>query len=163
MVDFADLSQLEKGGVGAGAAAGGITAIAGMLPSQGGKGANIAAQSLFTASAAANAIPVAGQFASAGLAIAGLLVKVFGGKRKAKKRRKAAEIRGRQDKASAAAASSMQSSGAGGMGLAQGAQSQISTAPVAPAVQPAFSSYGGGTAPSVQPTQQAINGSIGIT
>lgn len=52
---------------------------------QPGQGAQIAAQTLFSASAAANAIPVAGQFASAGLAIVGGLVKAFGGRRRAKR------------------------------------------------------------------------------
>lgn len=50
-----------------------------------GQGAQVAAQTLFTAASAANAIPVAGQFVSAGLAIAGLFTKLFGGKRKAKR------------------------------------------------------------------------------
>jgi len=143
-----------------GIASGGIAAIAGMVPSKGGKGAQIAAQSLFTAASAANAIPVAGQFVSAGLAIAGLFTKIFGGQRK-EKRRKRREARAER-LAKASEASPMQSGGAGGVGLAQSGQSQIATAPVAPPIQPAFSSYGGGAAPSVQPTQQAINSSLGF-
>lgn len=54
------------------------------------RGGDIASSTLLTASAAANAVPVWGQFASAGLAIAGGLAKIFGnidGPRKKKKRR----------------------------------------------------------------------------
>ena len=51
---------------------------------------------VFSAAAAANAVPVAGQIASAGLAVAGLLTKIFVGRRQAKKeaaREKEAGIR----------------------------------------------------------------------
>jgi hypothetical protein len=55
-----------------------------------------AAQTLFTAASAATAIPVAGVFVGAGLAIAGLFTKIFGGRKKRKREeaaRKAAEKR----------------------------------------------------------------------
>jgi len=61
------------------------------------RGTDIAAQTLGTAAAAANAVPVFGQFASIGLGIASAFTKMFGdidGPRKKKKRR-AQEARNR--------------------------------------------------------------------
>lgn len=124
-----------------------------------GQGAQIAAQSLFTASAAVNAIPVAGQFASAGLAIAGLFTKIFGGRRRAKKAARAERERQRQDankenfKGQADTSSGVGTSS----GIAVG-----SSAPVSVAYTPAFNSYGGGSAPTVQPVQQTINSYTGL-
>lgn len=117
------------------------------------------ASSIFTAAAASNAIPIAGQFAAAGLALAGLLTKIFVG-RKQKKKKEAAEAEEKrmdQMKTSFTA----QGGGGGGIGLS-GGQSQQSTAPVARPQAPSFSSWGGGSAPSMQPSQQALNNSIGL-
>jgi hypothetical protein len=61
------------------------------------RGTDIAAQTLGTAAAAANAVPVFGQFASIGLGIASAFTKLFGnieGPRK-KKRKRAREARQR--------------------------------------------------------------------
>lgn len=144
-------------GAGASGAAAGM--IADMVPNNDiGKGGQIAAQSLFSASAAVNAIPVAGQFASAALAIAGMLTKIFAGKRKAKKRKgQEAESR-KQAKAQEAVQPTFE--GVSGTGLPQTADSQITTAPAVTPETPAFSSYGGGPAPSVQ--QQTISKAIGF-
>lgn len=118
-----------------------------------------AAQGLFTASAAANAIPVFGQFASAGLAIAGLFTKIFGG-RKAKK--KAAERKAQEKKLEQAkGAVNPQANSSSGPGLAP-SEPQAGTAVVNRAETPSFSSWGGGDSPSVQPTQQAINNRLGM-
>lgn len=122
-----------------------------------GKGAQIAAQSLFTAASAANAIPVAGQFVSAGLAIAGMFTKLFGGK-KAKKEaaRKEAE-QGRQ--AQATQAITAQSGAVGGGSAAQQGTVQNTTAPPTVSSAPGFTSWGGGSAP---PVQQALNKYTGM-
>jgi len=125
-----------------------------------GKGAEIAAQTLFTASAAANAIPVAGVFVSAGLAIAGLLTKLFGGKRQ-KKRAEEREARQRVVDQNKAYFQPGQSSTSGGIGVSSGQQIG-STAPVAQASTPVFNSYGGGSAPTVQPVQQVVNSYTGM-
>lgn len=145
--------------MGAGASGAVAGMIAGMVPNNDiGKGGQIAAQSLFSASAAANAIPVAGQFASAALAIAGMFTKIFAGKRKAKKREgQEAEAR-KQSKAQEAVQPT--SEGVSGTGLPQTADSQITTTPAVTPETPAFSSYGGGPAPSVQ--QQTISKAIGF-
>jgi hypothetical protein len=123
----------------------------------------VAAQSLFTAASAANAIPVAGQFVSAGLAIAGMFVKIFGG-RKAKKR---AEAKRKKElklgAAKSAISSGVQQTGASkGMGQGQANAPIGSTAPVDQPQNPSFSSWGGGSAPSVQPVQQALNNKLGL-
>lgn len=120
---------------------------------------NMAAQSLFTASAAANAIPVAGQFVSAGLAIAGLFTKIFGGRRRRKKEAAAARERQRQDQVKAAfqptqgghGGGEMKSSGLGPVGV---------TAPVQGPATQSFQSWGGGSAPSVQ--QDVLTSAIGM-
>ena len=125
-----------------------------------GQGAQVAAQSLFTASAAVNAIPVAGQFASAGLALAGVFTKIFGGRRRKRKEQERAEKQRKTDAAKAAASTQAQSAAAQGVGLSGGPVG--TTAPVSGPDVPSFSSYGGGQAPSVQPTQQALVNSIGF-
>lgn len=153
---------VKHGATAAGAAGGLIAGVGGMVPGSGGKGANIAAQSLFTASAAANAIPVAGQFVSAGLAIAGLFTKIFAGRRKKKK--EAARKKQQEDKqrASGAIKAGVQADSAGGLGQAQGPQSIAGTAPLQAPATPTFSTYGGGTAPSIQPAQQVLQSSLGF-
>ena len=120
----------------------------------------IASQSLFAASSAANAIPVAGQFVSAGLAIAGLFTKLFAGKRKKKKEAGQQEQQDRLDKA--ASATQVQATGGGGPGLGNAQGPVGATAPIQPPSVPSFSSWGGGSAPSVQPTQQVLNNKLGF-
>ena len=124
-----------------------------------GSGAQIAAQSLFTAASAANAIPVAGQFVSAGLAIAGLFTKIFGGRRRKKKAEEAAAAQARTDENK----KNFRVAPSGGgqtSGVVQAQQSiQPVTQPVTNAATPAFSSYGGGSAP---PVQQTLNQYTGI-
>ena len=83
------------------------------------------ASSLFTASSAANAIPVAGQFVSAGLAIAGLFTKIFAGKRKEKKERAGREHRERLDKAKALSEKGDMAGAAAVIGAIQGAVSRV--------------------------------------
>jgi hypothetical protein len=120
------------------------------------------ATSIFAASAAANAVPIAGQFVSAGLAIAGLLTKIFAGRRQAKKE-KAFEARqdalGQASEAIKGGAPGAPARGVG-MGAAQGPIG--TTAPVAPPAKPSFNTWNGGVAPSMQPTQVAINSAIGL-
>jgi hypothetical protein len=117
----------------------------------------IAAQSLFSASAAVNAIPVAGQFASAGLAIAGLFTKLFGGRRKRKKEQAQREKQQREELAKRAAQTQVQATASSGVGL--GSEAPVgSTAPVSSPFSPSFSSYGGGAAPSVQ--QEVLNNTV---
>lgn len=138
-------------------------AIAGQALSTGASVASTvgAAVGIFSAAAAANAVPIAGQFASAGLAIAGLLTKIFVG-RKQKKEAAAKEKRqGQLDKASEATKAAVVPDSASGVG--QGPQeSAVSTAPVRQPGAPTFSAYGGGPAPTMQPSQQALNNSIGL-
>ena len=119
----------------------------------------IAAQTLFTAASAANAIPVAGQFVSAGLAIAGLFTKLFAGKGKARRERRAAEQRKRTELAKQAAQSQVQATQGSGVGVGNPQGPVGATAPVQTPIAPSFSSYGGGAAP---PVQQALNSSIGL-
>lgn len=129
-----------------------------------GQGGQIAAQSLFTASAAANAIPVAGQFASAGLAIAGMFTKIFAGRRQRKRRAAEAERqrRGQEATQSIKATVGPAAAAAGGMGLSGGMQQ--GTQPVYAPRQTSFNAYGGGAAPSTQnPTQQVITNSLGMS
>jgi len=124
----------------------------------------IAAQSLFTAASAANAIPVAGQFVSAGLAIAGMFVKIFAGRKK----RKAEEAKRAREAADAKLVKSMNEKGqdSATSGTVGGAGSQGQ--PIAPTAQAAapvtssFQSWGGGSAPTVQPTQQVLNNQLGM-
>jgi hypothetical protein len=126
------------------------------------KGADIAAQSIFMAASAANAIPVAGQFVSAGLAIAGMFVKIFAG-RKAKKAKEAKEKRTKALSTASDAVQATRSAGGGaGVGLGSGSDPVGSTAPVSGPATPSFSTWGGGTAPSIQPVQQALNNKTGI-
>jgi hypothetical protein len=110
------------------------------------------------ASSVANMIPVAGQFVSAGLAIAGLFVKVFAGKKKKKAEEAAAKVK--SDQNAVADKINPTPDVSGGQGLAKGGESQITTAPTTTPATPAFSSYGGGQAPSIQ--QQALNSATGI-
>ncbi|MHC4933176.1 MAG: hypothetical protein ACYTGV_13400 [Planctomycetota bacterium] len=126
-----------------------------------GQGAQVAAQTLFQASAAANAIPVAGQFVSAGLAIAGLFTKIFGGRRR-RKRREAQERRNKAAQESKAKQQGFMKPAAGGaaVGGRVNTGQAMGLAPVQAPQAASFSSWGGGTAPSVQPTQQALNNSI---
>ena len=149
-----------KAGTGAGIASGAISGIADALPQGGGKGAAIATQSLFTAASAANAIPVAGQFVSAGLAIAGLFVKIFAGKKKKRQE----EARKKREVRTDAAKDAVQKSSdtAGGIGTSSGTGPVGATAPVSGPQAPSFSSWGGGSSPSIQPVQAAINNKLGF-
>jgi hypothetical protein len=152
---------MQTGGDVAGAAAGGIAAGAGFVEANS-KKANIAAQSLFTAASAANAIPVAGQFVSAGLAIAGLFTKIFAGRKKKKRE----EARKAQEKkmstATDAVKAGTQSGASGGIGTGSEGGAPGSVAPVSGPAAPSFSSWGGGSAPSVQPAQAALNNKLGF-
>jgi hypothetical protein len=155
---------LKTGGNAAGAIGGGIAGIAGGIQANT-KAANVAAQSIFTASSAANAIPVAGQFVSAGLAIAGLFVKIFAGRKKKRREEREAAQRKKTAQASDAVKAGTQSGGSAGVGTGQegaGAAVAGSVAPVSGPAAPSFSSWGGGSAPSVQPVQQALNNKIGV-
>lgn len=120
------------------------------------------ATSIFTAAAAANAVPVWGQVASAGLAIAGLLSKIFIGRRDKKRAAAKKKEDTRQGKIKSAHKAGVGPAGSTGMGLAEGQGPIGATAPVQPPQTPSFSSYGGGAAPTIQPTQQALNSSIGL-
>jgi hypothetical protein len=152
---------MKAGGSAAGAAGGIAAGIGGMFEANTPK-ANIAAQSLFTAASAANAIPVAGQFVSAGLAIAGMFVKIFAGKKKKKQEERAAKEKKSMSQASTAVKAGTQSGGSGGVGIGEGQGPVGTTAPVSGPAAPSFSSWGGGSAPAVQPVQQALNNKIGI-
>lgn len=126
---------------------------------QHGQGADIAAKSLFTAASAANAIPVAGQFASAGLAIAGLFTKLFGGRRRAKRQERKRQQEKRTNLAQEAAQTQVQATRSANVG--QQTQGPVgATAPVQTSEAPAFSTYGGGSAPPIQ--QRVLNNSIGF-
>jgi hypothetical protein len=153
---------LKNAQLGAGAAGGVVSGIADFMPQGGGKGAAIATQSLFTAASAANAIPVAGQFVSAGLAIAGLFVKMFAGKKKKKREEAARKQATKMSAASTAVKAGSQSGAAGGVGTGSGQGPVGATAPVSGPAAPSFSSWGGGSAPSVQPVQAAINNKLGF-
>lgn len=147
-----------------GIVAGGIGAGASFIKPSSQAGA-VAAQSLFTAASAANAIPVAGQFVSAGLAIAGLFTKIFAGRKKKKREEREAAQRKKTAQASDAVKAGTQSGGSAGVGTGQegaGAAVAGSVAPVSGPAAPSFSSWGGGSAPSVQPVQQALNNKIGV-
>jgi len=153
---------LKTGGNAAGAVGGGIAAIGGMVEANTQK-ANTAATSLFTAASAANAIPVAGQFVSAGLAIAGLFVKIFAGKKKKRQEEARKKREEKLSRSSDAIKSATQSGGAGGVGTGQEGAGAVGTvAQVSGPAVPSFSSWGGGSAPSVQPAQAAINNKLGL-
>lgn len=119
------------------------------------------ASSIFAASAGLNAVPIAGQFASAGLALAGLLTKIFVGRRQKKKAKRREKEEARIDTASDAIQGSAQSDSAGGIGLPSN-QPVGKTAPVNPPTTTSYASWGGGTAPTTQPTQKALSGAMGI-
>ena len=128
-----------------------------------GSGSQIAAQSLFTAASAANAIPVAGQFVSAGLAIAGLFTKIFGGRRR---RKKAEEARRREQErltehnARKGAMHQGPSSGATVGSGAQPGQTISKTIQSSAPDSASFNTWGGGQAPSVH--QQVLNNKLGL-
>ena len=145
------------------AVSGGISALAGFKEPNT-QAAGVAAQSLFSASAAANAIPVAGQFVSAGLAIAGLFVKIFAGRKKKKREEAKARQEKKMSEASTAVKAGTQSGGSGGVGTGDERSTAMAgqLAPVSGPAAQSFGSWGGGAAPSVQPTQQVINNKIGI-
>ena len=117
------------------------------------------ATSIFTAAAASNAIPIAGQFVAVGLALAGLFTKIFTAK-KAKKKEMAAAKR-KEALGDVASKVNPQANRSSGPGLAP--DSPVgTTAPVTPPQTPSYSTWGGGVSPSIQPTQAALNNSIGI-
>jgi len=125
---------------------------------QPGQGAQIAAQSLFTASAALNAIPVGGQIASGALALVGGLVKLFGGRRRAKK----AAARRREQARIASNRQAIQpqanpvSSTLGGAQAPQSIQQQTAFAPNP--TPPTFDPNAGSQQPTVQEVpQQNLN------
>ena len=118
------------------------------------------AGSIFSTAAAANAIPVAGQFVSAGLAIAGMFIKIFAGRKQKKEAEAKAKEKSRSDKI--ASNFTPQAVGSGGIGVSSGQGPAQGAAPVSQPNTTSFSGWGGGTNPSVQPAQQAINNSIGL-
>ena len=123
----------------------------------------IAAQSLFTASAAVNAIPVAGQFASAGLAIAGMFVKIFGGRRKRKKEAaaRASEAKFQKQRSQVLGTGGGQQASVTAPGVPpQGSILPGTTAAPAGTTTPSFRG-GGGTEPSMA-TQQVLKNRIGF-
>lgn len=151
---------MKNAGGGLGMASGMISSVAGMVPGTESKKAQIAAKTLFTAASAANAIPVAGQFVSAGLAIAGLFVKMFGGKKKAAAAKKKKEAKARL---SEQVQGMKRNPGAEGA-VTGGAMAQKpigTTAPVDPAQQASFTGWNGAKEPGVH--QQALNSSIGLS
>ena len=154
-------SGMDIAGSGAGAAGGLVGGVAGMFEANT-KKADVAAQSIFAAASAANAIPVAGQFVSAGLAIAGMFVKIFAGKKKKKEeeaKKKKAEAMSR---ASTAVKAGVQSGAGGGVGIGDGSGPQGITTNASGPATPSFSSWGGGAAPAVQPVQAALNNKTGM-
>lgn len=112
-------------------------------------------QGIFAASAAVNAIPIAGQFASAGLAIAGLMVKLFAGKKQRKKEeaRRAAEADRTKQETVVGNQAAPQSIQGGGL---QATSALPSTTNFQAQSTPMFKG-GGGTEPTIAPTQQALN------
>ena len=152
---------LRTGGSAAGAAGGAIAGIAGGIEAKS-KGAAIASQSIFTAASAANAIPVAGQFVSAGLAIAGLFVKIFAGRKKKKREEAKAAQEKKMATATDAVKAGTQSGGSAGVGIGDGTGPVGTVTPVSGPAAPSFSSWGGGSAPSVQPAQAALNNKLGV-
>lgn len=113
-----------------------------------------AAQGIFAASAAVNAIPIAGQFASAGLAIAGLFVKLFGGRRQRK--REEAALRAQEKRHTVEQRGGNAPSAPAVQG---GQQAQTSIVPTTNFQGPPTPSFqgGGGQEPTISPTQQALN------
>ena len=91
-----------------------------------------------------------------------MFVKIFAGKKEKKKK----EAQERQAKATSQASDAVkagaQSGGSGGVGTGSGQAPVGSTAPVSGPAAPSFSSWGGGSAPAVQPVQQALNNKIGM-
>ena len=99
---------------------------------------------------------------SAGLAIAGMFVKIFAGK-KQKKREEARKAQEKKlSKASDAIKAGTQSDASGGVGIGEGKGPVGVSAPVSGPAVPSFSSWGGGSSPSVQPVQAAINNKLGF-
>jgi len=126
-----------------------------------------ASKGLFAAATAVNAIPIAGQFAAAGLAIAGLFTKLFAGKRQAKKEKKRQAERDRLAKLGSLQAEKGAAVGApaivGGAGAQGGQPISATMAPSAPDAT-SFQTWGGGNEPTVvSPAQQAVNNKIGLS
>ncbi len=117
------------------------------------------AAGIFTAAAAANAIPVAGQFISAGLALAGMFIKIFAGRKAKKKAEKRAKESSHRDKIEGTVSDNVpKAPSAGGVpqqSILPGATVQAQ-APSTPMFQ-----GGGGTEPSTV-TQQALNNRLGF-
>lgn len=125
---------------------------------QPGQGAEVASRTMFTAAAAANAIPVAGQVASAFLAIGAGLVKAFGGKRR---RREAAAQKRRQEFASSRRQETAPQAPMGQpatIGGQQAPQQMVGAAPVAAPQSPTFQNYDNpGQEPTVQPQRLGMS------
>lgn len=159
---------MKAGGSAAGAAAGAISGLSELVNNTSiGKGGEIAAQTLFTAASAANAIPVAGQFASMGLALAGMFTKMFAGKRKEKRGRAAKQEKKRTGQSQdilqgAGRAAGAAAGGSGTIGGRVPDQAIGNTAPVAPVPQPSYSGWDARKQPSLEPTEQAVKSSIGM-
>lgn len=158
---------MKAGGSAAGALGTALSGVSGLTNNTAiGKGGEIAAQTLFTAASAANAIPVAGQFASMGLAIAGLFTKLFAGKRKEKRGRAARQQETRSNQSAEILKGAGRAAGAAatsGTSTGRIPDSPVgATAPVAPTPQPSYSGWDARKQPTLEPTQQAVKSSIGI-
>jgi hypothetical protein len=111
---------------------------------------------IFAAAGAANAVPVAGQVAAAALALAGILTKVFVGRKQAREqRRKEAETRrvesNRQD------VSPQPTQSLNVQGGVQAQQSIQQTAPVQEPFTPTLQYNDGGQQPTIQQPQRLFD------
>lgn len=121
---------------------------------------------IFAAAAGLNAVPVAGQIVGAALALAGILTKIFMGKRQ-KKKREAAEKRQTERDRQSTEFTQQREVGANS-GLQAQAEGESLVGKTAPVTQPDAPSYGNwgvdriAAVQTTSPAQQAVNNSIGI-
>jgi hypothetical protein len=120
---------------------------------------------IFAAAAGLNAVPVAGQIVGAALALAGLLTKIFIG-RKQKKKREAQERRDKEDsRQQRSFDEGRQVGGDKGNVATQGGNELIGkTAPVNEPNAPSYGNWGVDrlATPQDNPSQAALNSSLGL-
>lgn len=121
----------------------------------GAAGTATAVTGIMAAAGAANAVPVAGQAAAAALALAGILTKVFVGKRQAK-RQQAQEAAMRRQEANKRDVKPQPTQNLAVQGGAQTDQQIQTTAPVQAPQAPTLQYNDGGQQPTIQPPPQEL-------
>jgi len=121
----------------------------------GAAGTATAVTGIMAAAGAANAVPIAGQVASAALAVAGILTKVFVGKRQAREQRNR-EAQMRRTEANRQDVKPQPTQNLAVQGGAQADQQIQTTAPVQAPQAPTLQYNDGGQQPTIQPPPQEL-------